>query len=120
MDLSIITVNYNSCQYIRQCIESTRHLDAGLSWEILVVDNGSLDESIDYLDGLAARMGRLKIIKVGSNRGFAHASNLGATRARGKFLMFLNPDARFGGRGIYKLIEFCSVKNEKVGAVGPK
>lgn len=122
MDLSIITVNYNGLPFIRECIESTGNLDAGLSWEMIVVDNDSQDGSLAYLEDIAGQSTSLKLIKSGSNQGFASASNLGAGLARGKYLLFLNPDARFRQRGIYKLIEFYCLKGntEKIGAVGPR
>ena len=68
MDLSIITVNYNGLPFIRECIESTGNLDAGLSWEMIVVDNDSQDGSLAYLEDIAGQSTSLKLIKSGSNQ----------------------------------------------------
>ncbi|MGM0365301.1 MAG: glycosyltransferase family 2 protein [Actinomycetota bacterium] len=121
MDLSIIIVNYNGQGYIQKCTDSLKKLGSGLSWEVLVVDNGSTDGSLDYLRALGSSRG-FKIIEMGENTGFACASNMGAEQARGKFLLFLNPDVRLLDTNMYKLINFYYQKSRdcKVGAIGVK
>src|SRR5207248_6300339 len=58
------------------------------SYETIVVDNGSTDDSVPWL-----RTRRdIRLVELGSNTGFTHAANVGVTSARGVYLLFLNPD----------------------------
>ena len=73
------------------------HVDSVLSDpdvdDLVLVDNGSTDEDAARLRRLAEREPRLVLIQGGGNIGFAAACNLGASRASGAWLLFLNPDA---------------------------
>ncbi len=122
MDLSIIIVNYNGHGYIQACTQSLRRLGSMLRWEAVVVDNGSTDQSLDFLRALAAESPAFKLLEAGSNTGFAYAANMGAEQARGRFFIFLNPDTQLVDTNITKLINFYYQKaqHEKVGAVGVK
>ncbi len=122
MDLSIIIVNYNSRSYMETCAGSIKNMGSGLGWEAIVVDNGSTDNSMEYLKHLASRNTAFKIIDMGENTGFAYASNRGAEQARGKFLLFLNPDTELVDTNMFKLVDFYYQKSKsgKVGAIGAK
>lgn len=89
MDVSIVIVNYNAGDYLRICIESLRQ-HISLPFEIVVVDNDSKDNSLENLPVWE----NLRIVRAGANLGFAKGCNLGASKARGKILHFLNPDTR--------------------------
>ncbi len=86
--LSTIIVNYNAGSLLRDCVASL--LNCPLDIEIIVVDNASVDSSLDALAGLPVR-----IIRNPDNRGFAAACNIGMRAASGSFLLFLNPDTCF-------------------------
>jgi GT2 family glycosyltransferase len=87
--ISIITVNYRSWNRLRQCLDSV-HLQEGPQVEMIVVDNHSDD-------GMAASFTReyewVQFILQPINGGFAQACNKGASVAKGKWLLFLNPDS---------------------------
>ncbi len=124
MDVSIIIVSYNSIDFIKGCIKSIeKSLDEkGPVYEILVVDNNSDDGSVEYLSGISRENERLNLIANKSNAGFSAASNKGALEARGKYLLFLNPDTGFISGNLNDLINFYNEKekSEKVGVVGAK
>ena len=61
--------------------------------ELVVVDNGSTPAEAAAMDAAAARDGRVRVLRGQGNVGFATAANLGARAARGRMLVFLNPDA---------------------------
>lgn len=85
--VSIITVNYNSRDLLRTCIESLeRHLK--VPYEIIVVDNGSADGSTKGLQDRA----HVVLLPQDANLGFAKGCNKGARAAKGTILHFLNPD----------------------------
>ena len=85
--VSVILVNYNSGRFLAESILNLRSLSDDL--EIVVIDNGSSDQSADYLSDDS----RVKLICVGENIGFGSAANIGARVATSDYLLFLNPDA---------------------------
>ena len=124
MDISIIIVSYNSLDFIRKCIGSIRENieKDSITCEIIVVDNDSNDGSVEYLKEEVIGNDDFNLIINKSNLGFSKASNIGASRARGQYLLFLNPDARFLKGSLADLIGFYSMKekNGRVGIVGVK
>ena len=89
MDLSIIIVNYNVKDFLLQCLRSIEPAMAGINGEVIVVDNHSPDSSVSYLQPLFPNV---QFISLDENVGFARANNLALARARGEFILFLNPD----------------------------
>ena len=88
-DLSVIIVSYNCLPLIKQCVDSIdMYNDIGESLEVIVVDNSSDDETMEWL-----RNERPDIISIANeNKGFGHGNNVGADASRGRYLLFLNPD----------------------------
>jgi GT2 family glycosyltransferase len=91
MELSIIYVNWNSLDYLRESIESVYHFTHSVSFEIVVVDNASPEGDID---SFKHEFPDLKIFKSNKNLGFAGANNLGVRHSDGEYILFLNPDTR--------------------------
>ncbi len=89
MDLSIIIVNYKTKAITGDCLKSIKASTDNLIKEVIVVDNGSADGSIEYLK---SRFPWAKIVDAGGNVGFARGNNVGAKLARGKYLWLLNSD----------------------------
>ena len=86
MDLSIIIVNWNGGSYLLDCLESLYACGPTRETEVLVVDNGSKDGSLDLI---RSSFPYLTLIEVGTNLGFARAANLGWRCTRGKYVLFL-------------------------------
>lgn len=86
---SVIIVNYNGGDWLARCVAALT-AQSETAFEAFIVDNGSTDKSIETLPKLDARF---EIILAGENLGFAAANNLAAQKARGEFLVMLNPDA---------------------------
>ncbi len=105
MKVSIIIPIFNKREYTQKCLESiflcgfgSEHGD---DFEVIVVDNGSTDDSFEYLSGLNDKVtvkgkvtakDRVVVIRNEKNLGFAKACNQGAGAAKGEYLMFLNND----------------------------
>ena len=91
MDVSVIIVTRNTCAFTCAAIRSVEESRGGLSTEVVVVDNGSTDET-------AAVVGRefpaVKYVRSARNLGFARANNLGARDTQSEFILLLNSDAR--------------------------
>ncbi len=117
IDLSIIIVNYNTKDFLKKCLESLYSSIAGSSLlvEIIIVDNGSTDGSLQFINSLKEKDLNLKIIDNKSNLGFAKANNLAIKKSSGRYVLFLNPDTIVQKETLKIMIEFMD-KNPKVGA----
>lgn len=94
MDLSIIIVSFNTKKITSTCLNKLKKNfeNYPLSYEIIVVDNGSFDGSKDLLFKLKKNWPQLKVISLTRNLGYAKANNLGLKQAKGKYILFLNSD----------------------------
>jgi GT2 family glycosyltransferase len=100
MDLSIIIVNWNSCDYLRKCLQSVAANAGALDYEVIVVDNASFDGSGEML---AKEFPAVHFIQSERNDGFARANNLGVETSRGRNILFLNPDTEVVGTALQDL-----------------
>lgn len=87
-DVSVVVVNYNAGTLLADCVAAV----LPQSREVLVVDNGSHDGSIEHLAARFADEPALRVLLSGRNLGFAAACNLGIAAAQCGNLLFLNPD----------------------------
>jgi GT2 family glycosyltransferase len=101
MDLSIIYVNWNSLDYLRESIASVIEQTHSVAYEIIVVDNASPEPGVDLLK---QTFPDVKIIHSENNLGFAGANNLGFRHSTGEFVLFLNPDTKLMAPSIDLLI----------------
>lgn len=86
--ISIIIVSYNTREVLRQCLASV-HDELGGGGEAIVVDNASADGSADMV---ARDFPGLQLVRNEENVGFSPANNTGLARAKGAYVLFLNPD----------------------------
>jgi GT2 family glycosyltransferase len=85
---SIIIVNYNGWPYLTRCLNALL-VNFNRDDEIILVDNGSTDGS---LEEVSQNFPTVQLLRSGCNLGFSQGCNLGAQRATGQYLIFLNPD----------------------------
>jgi N-acetylglucosaminyl-diphospho-decaprenol L-rhamnosyltransferase len=90
LDLSIIIVNWNTCQMLADCLNSVKITVEDYTFEIIVVDNGSTDESQAML---AAQFPEVQLIQNTQNVGFARANNQAMAVCQGQYMLLLNSDA---------------------------
>lgn len=112
--LSIILVNYNGKQYLKDCIESIVKYCSDISYEIIMVDNLSTDGSQAYIK---ESFPSVLLIENTENAGFAKANNIGVEAAKGENILLLNNDTILLN-GIGSLINV--LEREDVGAIGIK
>jgi GT2 family glycosyltransferase len=89
ISLSIIIVNYNSGELVVDCLTSLWRHNAGLSFEVIVVDNHSGDNSREIVH---KSFSQVLWIQMDYNAGFARANNAGMKAAKGEVVLLLNPD----------------------------
>ncbi|MBU0635294.1 MAG: glycosyltransferase family 2 protein [Candidatus Omnitrophica bacterium] len=108
-NVSVIIINYNTGQLLRDCVDSVFEQMEICLLEVIVVDNASGDES--FLS-LPERPGLIKI-KNKENLGFAAANNQAITQSRGTYLFFLNPDTKIANGQILQAVEFLAEKGKR-------
>ena len=90
LDLSVVIVNYNTRDLLRDCLNSTLESRGPISFEIAVVDNASTDGSADMV---RAEFPQVRVIASPVNGGYAYANNLGLKAAqKARYYLLLNPD----------------------------
>lgn len=89
MDLSVIIVNYNVRQFLENALSSIYRALEGIEAEVFVVDNASDDGSVEMVK---TKFPQVFLIENTANVGFARANNAALKLARGRYLLFINPD----------------------------
>lgn len=88
--ISIIIINYNGKKWLKKCFDSLLN-QTYKNFEIIFVDNASIDDSIEFLKTNYSDK-RIKIIKSKKNLGFAGGNNLGVDNSKGEYVLLLNND----------------------------
>ncbi len=99
MDVSIIIVNYNTCQLTLGCIRSIYDKTKDINFETIVVDNASSDGSVAMI---RKQFPQVLVIESQENLGFGKANNLGVKYAKGEFLLLLNSDTILLNNAVYE------------------
>lgn len=128
MDLSIVIVNWNVAELLRECLRSllagarpSAEGDGpltlgGLAAEIIVVDNASSDHSVALV---RSEFPMVRLLPSDRNLGYTGGNNLGLAHARGRHVLILNPDTRVVGDAIATLVAYLDAHPE-VALVGPR
>ena len=117
-DVTAIIVTYESRELVGDAIRSieTSASTAGLSVEILVVDNASSDNTADLVASEHAGVG---LIRNDQNVGYAAANNIAFGLARGTWWLLLNPDARLDSAALGSLVRVIA-SDDRLAAVAPR
>ena len=110
---SIVIVTHNQLEYTRQCLDSINRL-TDEAYELIVVDNGSSDGTVEYLRSLAD----VRLIVNDANRGFPAAANQGMAVATGRQILLLNNDVVVTTGWLFRLLRALH-GDPAIGLVGP-
>ena len=116
--ISVIVLSYNSEKFIERCLSSV-FKSSFANLELILVDNGSSDRSVEVIRDMFGTRRNCKLIVVGRNLGFAGGNNLGASLAKGRYLVFLNVDTEVDAHWLDTLILLFE-SNQNIGAIQPK
>lgn len=103
-DLSIIIISYNTKEITLACLKSIFQETTGISFEVIVLDNASQDNSAEEI---AAHFPQVKLLAHEENLGFAAGNNLAAKEAAGEYFLLINPDTVVLDGAIQKLFRFA-------------
>lgn len=117
MDLSIIIVNYNTFDLTKNAINSILNKKIDFSYEIIIIDNASSDNSLNRLK--ECFKDKVFFISNNKNKGFASANNQGFKIAKGRYLLTLNSDTIIQNNTLNTIFNFMET-NKDVGATGCK
>jgi len=106
--VSIIVVSYNTRQLTLECLRSVV-AETEIPYELIVVDNASSDGSAE---AIAREFPEICLMAEKENHGFAKANNIAVARARGEYILLLNPDTVVLDSAIDKLVAFARAKPE--------
>jgi len=112
MDVSVIIVNWNTAQLLKDCLESLYCQTQMADFEVIVVDNASDDDSVKIVKELFPQT---IVIENKNNMGYAAANNIGISKARGRYALILNSDTIFIDDSISKVYSYAD--NHKDAAI---
>jgi GT2 family glycosyltransferase len=112
MKLSVVIVNYNVKYFLEQCIHSIQKAMDGLSAEIYVVDNNSVDGSVRMI---REKFHEVHLIENKENKGFSRANNQAIRKAKGEYILILNPDTILEDDTLVKCVKFMDSHPEAGG-----
>ena len=117
MDVSIIIVNYNTKDLLKNCLESIYKQTKEISFEIIISDNGSTDGSIKMIKD---KFPQVTLIENNANLGFGAANNKALEIAKGKFVFYLNSDTVLLNNAVKYFYDYweTSPEKDKIGALG--
>jgi len=115
--VSVIIINYNAGSVLQQTVRPL--LSSVAIGEVFVLDNGSMDHSMDAIEQLADSQSRLHCIKNGENIGFAKACNIAISlTGESDYLLFLNPDCIINNNAL-EMMMACMKSFPRAGITGP-
>lgn len=107
--VSVIIVSFNVRGFLENLVTSLRHALDGIESEIIIVDNSSDDDTVDFLK---RNHPDIELIENRTNVGFGKANNQGLKISSGEFLLLINPDAIVEENTIKEMLAFVNLHPE--------
>ena len=114
--ISILIVSFNTAHELVACLESIERCAAAIPHEIIVVDNGSTDGSVE---AVRTRFPAVQLVLNQENLGFSKANNQALPLTRGEYVLFLNPDSELQPGTLERMLAELAGFPERA-AVGPR
>lgn len=100
---SVVILNHNNGEFLGRCLLSVLSTEYP-NFEVILVDNGSTDDSVELVRRQFGNEPRLKIIQDSKNLGASVGRNTGSKHATGKYLAFLDPDTKVDGNWLKEAV----------------
>jgi len=115
LDLSIAIINWNTKDLLERCLSSIYRDSSSFDRELIVVDNGSSDGSLEMIKN---KFSQVRLVENPTNLGYSRAANQAIASSRGRYILLLNSDTEIFPGALDSLCEFMESSPE-VGATGP-
>lgn len=116
--VSVIVLNWNGSHFLGECLGSLLNQDYS-EYEVLLVDNGSTDGSVEFVKEKFGKNPNLKVIALKMNYGFSKGNNIGIEYAKGDYVIILNNDTKVKENFITELVKTAE-SDCQIGSVGCK
>ena len=117
--ISIVVLCYNQLDYTKKCVQSILKQTAYPNYELVLVDNASVDETAGYLKEIEALHENIKVVLNTTNRGFAGGNNDGIRASTGEYIVLLNNDTVVPRGWLTGMVKRFLAGEKKIGIVGP-
>jgi len=114
VDVSVIIVNWNTKELLRDCLSSVYEHAGDIDYEIIVIDNASIDGSAEMVKN---DFQQVILMENSDNRGFATANNQGMAVAKGRYMLLLNSDTVVLDNAIANIVNFAD-ENPQIAVTG--
>src|SRR6266850_3605977 len=114
-DISIVIVNLNEEGYLRDCLRSIRSTCGSLGLQVIIVDNGSQDNSVSVA---RTEFPGCIVLEQERNIGYVRANNVAIPEATGRYFLYLNNDTVLHPRCLETLVRFMD-EHDDAGAASP-
>lgn len=111
IDISVIIINYNTCQMTQECIDSIYKKTKEIAFEIILVDNASTDGSKEHFEKEETK-GKIRYIYNFENMGFGRANNAGMKLSKGEYIFLLNSDTILVNNALKEFYDKVSKSSE--------
>lgn len=116
VNVSVVIVSFNTCDLLRNCLKSVFEKTTGISFEVIVSDNGSVDGSVEMVK---KEFPQVVLVENNANLGFGTANNRGLDVAKGEFVFYLNSDTLLLNNAIKMFYDYWKGhENESIGTLG--
>ena len=116
MQVSVVIVNFNTCDLLRNCLHSVFSQTKDIEFEVIVSDNGSVDGSVEMI---RQEFPQVVLVENNANLGFGPANNRGVDVAKGEYIFYLNSDTLLFNNAIKIFYDYWkSHEDENLGALG--
>jgi GT2 family glycosyltransferase len=99
--VSVLVINWNGKKWLQGCLSSILLQEMEKDFEVILIDNGSTDGSVDYVK---SRFPQVKVVELDRNYGFAEGNNRGVEYASGEYLIFVNMDIEVYSEWLAKIV----------------
>lgn len=111
--LSIVILSFNTKKLLGDCLKSLKRAKSEIHFEVIVVDNGSKDRSVEFVK---KNYKWVRTVEVGENLGFSRGNNLARRIVKGEYVLFLNSDTKVNPGTLKETVEYMD-EHPEVGAL---